>query len=172
MYLGGVILGENVVTSSSPFETRAIPLNMVPPFAMISFVVGNVIYGLVRYPEFLQQPGLAIGAMVFVIFWGSLLCLGVITLIFYKIRIEEDGITLRAPIIRIIGYRSFPMYLGFDEIRVKPVWGGRILGFVSGEETKLIRKILLFGGLWVMPFRWRKCLEIIRNFKPSSVTRT
>jgi len=171
MHLGGISLGEKVDTSSSLFETRAIPLQMVPPFAGVSFLVGYTIDWLVRYPESLQKPGLAIGAMVFVFFWGSLLCLGVITLIFYKIRIEEDGIALQAPIVRIIGYSSFPMYLSFDEIRIKTVWGGRILVFVSGEEIKLIRRILLFGGFWVMPFRWKECLEVIRNFKPSSVTR-
>ena len=140
-------------------------LQMVPAIAAVSFFVGISINGLVRHPEFLHQ----LAAMVFTIFWGSLLCLGLINLIFNKIIIEEDGITFQG--LRIFKYTRFPKHLSFDEIRIKPVLGGRILVFASGEEMKRIRRILLFGGIWVMPFRWKECIEVIKNFKPSSVTR-
>jgi len=83
--------------------------------------------------------------------------------------IEEDGITFQG--LRIFKYTRFPMYLSFDEIRIKPVWGGRILVFASGEEMKRIRRILLFGGIWVMPFKWKESIEVIKNFQSPSVTR-
>ena len=168
-HLGGISLREKVVASSYLFKTWVLPLQMVPAIAAISFLVAIEVNMLVRHPESLQQTGLTIVALGFTIFWGSLLCLGLINLPFNKMIIEEDGITFQG--LRIFKYTRFPMYLSFDEIRIKPVWGGRILVFASGEEMKRIRRILLFGGIWVMPFRWKECIEVIKNFKPSSVTR-
>ena len=64
---------------------------MVPAIAVVSFLVGIVIYGSVSHPESLHQPGITIAATVFVIFWGSLLCYGLINLIFNKIVVNSYG---------------------------------------------------------------------------------
>jgi hypothetical protein len=139
---------------------------MVPPFVAISLIVGIVLYGLLRFPWLLTF------ASVFVIFWGGLLCVFVVSVFSFKMKIEQEGVSLQTLWVRLFKGRFFPTYLRFDEVQIKLVWDGRILVFVSGDELSLPKRMLIVGGVWVMPFKWRESIEIIENLQNASVTRS
>lgn len=147
-------------------ETRAIPLQLVPVVAFLFFWVGIIINMVVYYPAILQRADFTIAAIAMAGFFGFLLFLGLLSLIFHKIKIEEDGITFQTPYVRILKRKPFPMHMSFDEIRIKRVWGGRILVFKGVKGLKLSKRALLFGGTWIMPIRWRECIKTIKTIKP------
>ena len=83
--------------------------------------------------------------------------------------IDEESVTLVPAFMRIVRYKSFPYSFRFDEIRIKPVLGGRILLIGGAEQIDLPKRIIwstaLLGGLWVMPIKWKKSLKIIEGFQ-------
>lgn len=159
-------LRENVYVASAVFETRAIPLQLVPVVALLLFWVGIVVNMLVGYRVYLQQKGLTTVAIGIAGGFGFLLCLALISLFFHKVKVENGGITFQTPYIRLLRYKPFPIHISFDEMHIKQVWSGRVLVFTDVKELKWTKRALLFGGIWVMPIKRKECIRAIKTIKP------
>ncbi len=143
--------------SALELETKAIPLQVALPIILLSFLVGVTGYALVR-SEVLRQN---MGAVAWFIFWCILIVVGLITVLFSDIRIDKQGISFRTPWVRLLGFKGFPVRFSFDEARIKFRWGGRLLIINKGNFWVN----LLLYSFWVMPFKWKESMEIIKEIQ-------
>jgi hypothetical protein len=167
--LWGISVEEKVQVSPFRIETRAIPLHIVLAIAVIFPFGAFFIYYFLTHPVVFQERGFTVGATAMTIALLALFFVGVISLFFSKMEIDDEGVTIRTPWVRMVRYRAFPFHLRFDEIRIKPVWDGRILVIVRAEQLDWLKRIVwstaILGGYWVMPFKWKESLEIIENLQ-------
>jgi hypothetical protein len=142
---------------------------MVLAFAIILFFGILFAYVFVHYPEAFQKDGLLFTATIMTAFFWVLIFGGAISLFFSKMEIDEEGLTVQTPWVRMLYHRGFPFYFRFDEITIKPLWNGRILLILRGEQLDWRKRIawstILLGGYWVMPFNWRKTMYVIEKLQ-------
>lgn len=155
----------NLEGKTSAFETRAIPLLVVVVLLELSFIVAVISYALI-VSKVLQQ-NLSLVSITWFVIWCILLGSGGITVIFSKMKIDKEGISLRSPWVSLFGYKGFPSTLYFNEICIKPKWGGRILIITRGKDLDLAKKIVwltaLLGGYWLMPTKWKETLKVLKK---------
>lgn len=166
---GEISLGKKVNASQYPFETHVIPLHVMAALALAYLFEIYFTWFFLTNPVTVQQKGLTIFAWVTYVVFASSLFGGVVNLLFSKMAIDEERVTLVPAFMRIFRYRSFPYSFRFNEIHIKPVLGGRILVIGGAEQTDLPKRIIwstaLLGGLWVMPIKWKKSLQVIEGFQ-------
>jgi hypothetical protein len=162
-------LGEKINASHYPFETHAVPLHIVAALALAYPIGAYFTWFFLTHPAIVQQHGFTILAAATYVVFAVFLFWGVADILFTKITIDEEKITLILPFVRIFRYRFFPYSFCFDEIRIKRVWGGRILVIVGSEHIDLLKKTvwstIYLGGIWIMPIRWKRSLKIIDNLQ-------
>jgi hypothetical protein len=165
-----ISLGEKVnALQYSSFETHIIPLHIMTALALAYLFEIYFTWFFLTHPVTVQQQGLTVFAWVTYVVFASSLFGGVVNLLFSKMEIAEERVTLVPAFMRIFRYKSFPYSFRFDEICIKPVLGGRILVIGGAEQIDLSKRIIwstaLLGGLWVMPIKWKKSLKIIEGFQ-------
>lgn len=165
-------MGEKVNASQYSFETHIVPLHIVTALALFYLFGTYFTWFFLTHPVTVQQQGLTVfAAATYVVFSISLFA-GVVNLLFSKMEIDEERVTVMPAFMRIFRHRFFPYSFRFDEIRIKPVWGGRILVIGRAEQIDWPKRIVwstaLLGGFWVMPIRWKESLEIIENLQNAS----
>ena len=168
-------LGEKVNSlQNSSFETHIVPLHVAAALALIYLYGTYLTWFFLTHPATVQQQGLTVFAWVTYVVFASSLFAGVVTLAFSKLEINEESVTVIPAFMRILRYKGFPYSFRFDEIHIKPVWGGRILQIGRSEEIDLPKRIFwstaLLGGFWVMPIKWKKSLKLIKGFQNASTT--
>jgi hypothetical protein len=165
-----ISLGEKVnALQYSSFETHVVPLHIFAALALAYLFEIYFTWFFLTHPVTVQQKGLTVFAWVTYVVFALSLFAGVVNLLFSKMEIDEESVTLVPAFMRIVRYKSFPYSFRFDEIRIKPVLGGRILLIGGAEQIDLPKRIIwstaLLGGLWVMPIKWKKSLKIIEGFQ-------
>jgi hypothetical protein len=154
-----------VEQGTSVFETRALPLQTLVPIIPLSFIIA-VIGSVLAQPTG-AQPLITSFSLFFFLLWGVLLGMFIITLFFSKMAIDKGGIALQTPWVRMLGYRGFPVTLSFDEIEIKPKWGGRVLIITRKKEIGTAKKLFwstaMLGGFWEMPIKWRETLSALKE---------
>lgn len=121
----------------------------------VRFVTRGV-YPVLLYPLFFSLLFFVIAIYVWnivLILIASLWLIPMLSGSFADIEVRDDGIIVK----RIIFGTS---YWNYDEIKFTA--GGRILKYGG-----------MYGG-WIMPFKWRKCVEAVKDFKqgaPSQLRR-
>jgi hypothetical protein len=148
-----ISLGEKVNSlQNSSFETHIVPLHVAAALALIYLYGTYLTWFFLTHPATVQQQGLTVFAWATYVVFAASLFAGVITLSFSKLEINEESVTVVPAFMRIFRYKGFPYNFRFDEIRIKPVWGGRILQIGRAEEIDLPKRIFwstaLLGGFW------------------------
>jgi hypothetical protein len=106
--------------------------------------------------------------MLWTAFWGVLSCFGLISVTLFKATIGEDGIILKTSVkVPILEKLYLTTSLSFDDIHVKPLLNGRVLLFTCGEKVRFGKKLSLLGGIWVIPYKWKELLQVLKSLKPS-----
>ena len=164
-----ISLDEKVKALQYSFETHVIPLHIMAALAVFYPIGGYFTWFCLTHPVTVQQHGFTLFAWVIYVVFASSLFGGAVNLLFSKMEIDEESLTLVPAFMRIFRYKAFPYSFRFDEIRIKPVWGGRILLIGGAEQNDLPKRIIwstaLHGGLWVMPIKWKKSLKLIEGFQ-------
>jgi hypothetical protein len=158
-------LGEKV----KAFETHVVPLHILTALFVFYLFAAFPTWFFLTHPEIVQQQGLTLFAWAIYVVITLSMFAGAVNLLFSKMEIDEERVTLVPAFMRLFRYRSFPYSFRFDEIRVKPVLGGRILLIGGAEQADLSKRVIwstaLLRGLWVMPVNWKKSLKIIEDFQ-------
>ncbi len=122
-------------------ETRAIPLWHIIIFTILCFYMTIGIFAVGR--NIGGWPTIS----VFFIFFGSLFFMFLFSILFYKLKVYEDGIMFKT---YFVGY-----LVGFDEMsRIKLRWGGRLMTY--GRKLDL-------GYILLDP---KKFVEAVKAVKP------
>ncbi len=124
-------------------------------------------YVFVFSPQVAQQTGL-VGTLLALASWAGFV-VGLVTFFFSTMTVDCEGITLMTPWSRLLGFRFFPLHFGFDEIQVEFKWNGRLLTFartdVMGWKKQAVWSVLVMGGFWVLPAKWRETWGVIEKLR-------
>jgi flagellar biosynthesis protein FliQ len=119
MLVGEISLGEKVNASQYRFETHVVPLHIVAALALAYPIGAYFTWFFLTHPTIVQQNGFTVlAAATYVVFAVSVFG-GVVDILFSKMEIDEEKITLIPPFMRIFRGSVFFYSFRFDEIRIK-----------------------------------------------------